>query len=79
MPRHTHADQPNKLVNFIVFCRIIISAPLGRANELEDTRVDAKGVIYICPILPGNCTGLMGNRQSDNENDRRLFDTDREY
>ncbi|XP_065914801.1 integrin alpha-V-like [Dysidea avara] len=57
--------------------KIIVSAPHGRANERETTE-NPKGVIYTCPILPGNCTGLMGNRQGTDRRDAdyRLFDSD---
>ena len=36
-------------------------------------------MIYTCPVVPGNCTGLMGNRQSGDDeardNDYRLYDS----
>ena len=51
--------------------RIVVSAPAGSAPQSVLQRT---GVIYTCPITPGECTGLVGN--TSNPNDSRLFDTE---
>lgn len=49
--------------------RIIVGAPNGTA---AGSPVDNTGLIYSCPVNPGQCSGLMG---SGTGSDRRLFDT----
>ena len=56
--------------------RIVVSAPYGQAPGavLARTSVDEPtGVIYTCPIGPGQCEGLTGDASGD---DRRLYDVD---
>ena len=49
--------------------RIIVGAPNGTASG---SSVDNTGLIYMCPVNPGQCSGLTG---SGTGSDRRLFDT----
>ena len=54
----------------------MVSAPYGEASGAVLVRTndtDPTGVIYTCPIGPGQCKGLTGN---GNGNDRRLYDID---
>ena len=56
--------------------RIVVSAPYGQAPGTPLQRSsddDPTGVIYTCPINPGQCEGLTGDGTGD---DRRLFDVD---
>ena len=57
------------LYNFLHSYRIVVSAPNGTApgGVIPNT-----GLIFTCPLQPGECEGLTGNRQG---NDNRLFDT----
>ena len=50
--------------------RIVVSAPNATASGAQ---VDNTGVVYTCPILPGECSPLLGDSQGA---DRRLYDTD---
>ena len=54
---------------FALIYRIVVSAPNGTApgGVIPNT-----GLIFTCPLQPGECEGLTGNRQG---NDNRLFDT----
>ena len=59
-----------------LFFRIVVSAPYGQAPGTQLPRSDnddPTGVIYTCPISPGQCEGLTGDGTGD---DRRLFDVD---
>ena len=54
----------------------MVSAPYGQAPGTQLPRIsndDPTGVIYVCPISPGQCEGLTGDGTG---NDRRLFDVD---
>ena len=56
----------------------MVSAPYGQASRTQLPRannLDSTGVIYTCPIGPGNCVGLTGD---GNGYDRRLYDLDGE-
>ena len=73
--------------------RIIIGAPKGTypgGLPLDDPgapRSNETGLVYMCPVEPGECEGVRGNLSlysSDLSNDRdnpegRLFDHFREY
>ena len=54
---------------FLCSYRIVVSAPNGTApgGVIPNT-----GLIFTCPLQPGECEGLTGNGQG---NDSRLFDT----
>ena len=54
----------------------MVSAPYGQAAGTQLPRTvndDPTGIIYTCPVGPGQCQGLTGN---GNGNDRRLNDID---
>ena len=57
------------IVHFLHSYRIVVSAPNGTApgGVIPNT-----GLIFTCPLQPGECEGLTGNGQG---NDNRLFDT----
>ena len=57
------------IVHFLCSCRILVSAPNGTA---PGGVVPNTGLIFTCPLQPGECEGLTGNGQG---NDNRLFDT----
>ena len=46
---------------------MVVSAPKGTAPEAQG--VSNTGLIYSCPVVPGNCSPLQG----------KLFDTQREF
>ena len=50
----------------------MVGAPSGTATNamLQNT-----GVVYSCPVMPGNCVGVTGTGTGD---DRRLFDIEGE-
>ena len=52
--------------------RIIVSAPNGTA---PGSSLSNLGVVFTCPVEPGNCEGLLGDSGGT---DRRLFDIDGE-
>ena len=58
------------------YFRIVVSAPYGQALGTRLPRTDSTpstGVIYTCPINPGQCKGLTGDGTG---HDRRLYDVD---
>ena len=65
-----------KLDVYYMIFRIVVSAPYGQAPGTplqRSSNNDPTGVIYICPISPGQCEGLTGDGTGD---DRRLYDVD---
>ena len=73
IPQVTNGMYKNYIIyySFVMCHRIVVSAPAGSAPQSVLQRT---GVIYTCPITPGECTGLVGN--TSNPNDNRLFDTE---
>lgn len=57
-------------VSILCTYRIIISAPNGTT---PGGAVPNTGLIFTCPVQPGNCVGLMGDGQGV---DNRLFDAE---
>lgn len=63
--------------------RIVVSAPHGQASGARLERTEnshATGVIYLCPITPGPCVGLIRDGMTGNpttDPNRRLYDVDR--
>lgn len=55
--------------HFLCSYRIVVSAPNGTATGGV---IPNTGLIFTCPLQPGECEGLTGNGQG---NDNRLFDT----
>ena len=55
----------------------MVSAPYGQAHnaylERIGSRLRSTGVIYTCPINPGQCEGLTGDGTG---HDQRLYDVD---
>ena len=53
----------------------MVSAPYGQAfgAALQRGSDESTGVIYVCPIGPGICSGLNGTGTGV---DRRLYDVD---
>lgn len=54
--------------------RIIVSAPNGTAPD--GTAVDNTGLLYLCPIIQGDCEPLNGDNGGP---DRKLYDIDGQY
>ena len=54
--------------------RVIVSAPNGTAPSVNS--VDNTGLLYLCPILQGDCEPLNGDNSGA---DRHLYVTDNMY